>query len=169
MSRAGWTPLRPIRSSPRASTPRSSAGSSTILARCHEGLEGQYQIARLRGLAVAGIGQAPSSLTTAVWSTHICVDNLEETITRAVRAGGAVLIGPLEADSDGRQALLADPDKVAFCVWQPGDRAGAQLVNEPGAWAMSALHAPRRERAEAFYTTVFGWKLEAHPHAPAML
>lgn len=133
------------------------------------GLEGQYLIARRDGLAVAGIGQAPSSLTAAVWSTHICVDSIEETIARIVSAQGAVLVGPLEAGPDGRQALLADADGVAFCIWQPGDRAGAQLVNEPGAWAMSALHTPNRERAEAFYTTVFGWTLQAEPQAPFAL
>ncbi len=130
------------------------------------GLEGQYLIARLGGLAVAGIGQAPSNLTAAVWSTHICVDSIEETIARTRSAQGAVLVGPLEAGPDGRQAVLADADGVAFCIWQPGERMGAQLVNEPGSWAMSSLHAPSRERAEAFYATAFGWKLEAQPAAP---
>ncbi len=133
------------------------------------GLEGQYLVARLGGLAVAGVGQAPSSLTAAVWTTHICVDSIEAAITRTARAQGAVLLGPLEAGPDGRQAVLADAEGVAFCIWQPGDRAGAQLVNEPGAWAMSALHAPSSERAEAFYAAVFGWKLDAQPHAPTGL
>ena len=132
-------------------------------------LDGQYLIARIGGLAVAGIGQAPRGLPAAVWSTHICVDSIEETITRTASARGAILVGPLEAGSAGRQAVLADADGVAFCIWQPGDRAGAQLVNEPGSWAMSSLHTPSTERAEAFYTTVFGWKLEAQPHARTAL
>ncbi len=34
---------------------------------------------------------------------------------------------------------------------------------------MSSLHAPSRERAEAFYATVFGWELEAQPHVPTAL
>lgn len=98
------------------------------------GGEGRYRVARLGGLAVAGIDQAPSTLTAAIWSTHICVDNIEATIARAASASGAVLIGPLEVGPDGRQVVLADPDGVAFCIWQPGDRAGAQLVNKPGSW-----------------------------------
>jgi len=133
------------------------------------GLEGQYLVARLGGLAVAGIGQAPGNLTAAVWSTHICVESIEETIARTRSAQGAVLVGPLEAGPDGRQAVLADADGVAFCIWQPGERMGAQVVNEPSAWTMSSLHAPSRERAEAFYATAFGWKLEALSDAPFAL
>lgn len=34
---------------------------------------------------------------------------------------------------------------------------------------MSALHTPSLERAEAFYATLFGWSLEASPHAPTAL
>lgn len=46
------------------------------------GLEGQYLVARLGGLAVAGISQAPSRLTTAIWTTHIRVDSIGATIWR---------------------------------------------------------------------------------------
>lgn len=34
---------------------------------------------------------------------------------------------------------------------------------------MSSLHTPSSERAEAFYKTVFGRKLEAQPHARTAL
>src|SRR5918995_31923 len=40
-------------------------------------------------------------------------------------------------------------------------RRGAQLVNEPGAWAMSQLDTPDPEAAAAFYGEVFGWTTEA--------
>ena len=36
-------------------------------------------------------------------------------------------------------AVLRDPAGAPFCVWEPGERQGAQRVNEPGAWAMSML------------------------------
>lgn len=132
------------------------------------GLDGQYFVARLGGLAVAGIGQAPRNLRAAIWNTHICVDDIEEAVARAVNAQGAILLGPLEVGADGRQAVLADAAGVAFSIWQPGDRAGAQLVNEPGSWAMSSLHTRDPQRAEDFYGEVFGWKIDAQPHAPSL-
>lgn len=42
-------------------------------------------------------------------------------------------------------------------TWQPGRHRGAELVNEPGAWAWSQLNARDLDRAVAFYGTVFGW------------
>jgi predicted enzyme related to lactoylglutathione lyase len=57
-------------------------------------------------------------------------------------------------------AVLADPAGAAFCVWQPGERRGAQLVNEPGAWAMSHLTTPDPQGAAAFYGALFGWTTE---------
>ena len=39
-------------------------------------------------------------------------------------------------------------------------RKGAQLINEPGAWAMSQLQTSDPERAAAFYGDLFGWTTE---------
>ena len=64
-------------------------------------------------------------------------------------------------------AVLADPAGAVFCVWQPREHRGAQVVNEPGAWAMSALQTPDPERAAAFYEGVFGWRAE--PWGPVHL
>jgi hypothetical protein len=45
-------------------------------------------------------------------------------------------------------------------VWQLGEHRGAEVVNEPGAWAMSLLSTPDAEAATAFYGAVFGWQTE---------
>jgi predicted enzyme related to lactoylglutathione lyase len=114
-------------------------------------LGGEYLAARIAGRLVAGIGQAPASAPTALWSTCISVDGIEAALTRVAGAGGAVIVGPLQAGPDGRLAVVTDPAGVAFGLWQPAERIGAQLVNEPGTWAMSALHTPSPERARSFY------------------
>lgn len=61
------------------------------------------------------------------------------------------MIGPLDAGPDGRLAVVTDPAGVAFGggVWEAGEPKGAQLINEPGTWAMSALHTPSAERAQS--------------------
>lgn len=80
------------------------------------------------------------------------------------------LFGPLDASPAGRFAVLADPTGAAFSVWEARDRAGAQLVNEPGCWAMSSLHTPDPRAASAFYGAVFGWGSEPiAPGAPLTL
>ena len=67
---------------------------------------------------------------------------------------------PFDVPPAGRLAVLADPAGAVFCAWEAGERKGAQLVNEPGAWAMSHLQTPEPERAAAFYGAVFGWTTE---------
>ena len=68
---------------------------------------------------------------------------------------------PFDSLDGGRIAIAADPAGAVFGVWQLGEHRGAQLVNEPGAWAMSALSTPDPEAAKAFYGAVFGWETEA--------
>ncbi|MDQ6778097.1 MAG: VOC family protein [Actinomycetota bacterium] len=132
------------------------------------GLGGDYFAARSAGRLVAGIGQAPASFP-AVWSTYIRVKDIEQALARAEEAGGARLTGAMDAGSDGRLAVLTDATGVAFCLWQAGGRIGAELVNEPSTWAMSALHSTNVERARAFYGAMFDWELEPVPGAPFAL
>ena len=120
---------------------------------------GGYLVARLRGRDVAGIAPLPGE-GQPFWVTYIRVENVEAVSERAVAAGGAVLIGALDASPAGRLAVLGDPAGVPFAVWEPGERAGAQLVNQPGTWTMSSLHSPDPDAAAEFYGTLFGWRFE---------
>ena len=120
---------------------------------------GQYFVARLRGRDVAGVSSRPTEDASShpAWATYVAVDSTDETVSRAKNAGGSVLAQPFDALPAGRMAVLADPDGAVFCAWEPADRHGAQLVNEPGAWSMSALNSPHPERAKQFYGELFGW------------
>jgi uncharacterized protein len=122
---------------------------------------GRYLVARLRGRDVAGVGSQPSPDDAAAWNTYVTVDSADEAAKRAEQAGGKVLVAPFDATPAGRMAVLEDPAGAFFCVWQPQDRNGAQLVNEPGAWAMSELFTPDPEAAATFYGALFGWTTES--------
>jgi predicted enzyme related to lactoylglutathione lyase len=123
---------------------------------------GEYYVAQLRGRDVAGIGRASGSSAAppAAWNTQVSVARADETIQRALQAGATILAEPFDAPPAGRIAVLADPTGAALCVWEPYDRQGAALVNEPSAWAMSTLHTDDPERAKAFYGELFGWRSE---------
>lgn len=122
-----------------------------------------YRVARLRGRDVGGIAPMPPMVAPAPspgWVTHVRVDGIEATAERARAAGGSVLFGPYDAEPAGRLGVLQDPAGAVFSVWEPGSRRGAQLVNEPGAWAMSSLATPDPAAAAAFYGALFGWSTE---------
>ncbi|MET4097242.1 VOC family protein [Arthrobacter sp. UYCu712] len=122
------------------------------------GLDGVYYTARLHGQLVAGIGQAPP-LSPACWITHVRVDDVGESLDRAERAGGKRL-GPIDAGSDKRYAVLADSTGVPFCLRQAGEKDGIELANEPNSWAMSSLHTVDVGRAQAFYGAMFDRELK---------
>ena len=132
---------------------------------------GRYFVARLRGRDIAGIGSQPAGDASApqAWSTYVSVASADEAALAAADAGGAVLVEPFDVLPAGRMAVLADPAGAPFCAWQPGERRGAQLVNEPGAWAMSHLSSPDPERAAAFYGALFGWTTETFGEGDAAM
>ena len=125
------------------------------------GADRRHFMCTLRGRRVAGIGSPPPiSGHAPVWGTYVWVDEVEGAVAKATEAGGVVVLEPFDALDGGRLALLADPTGGVIAVWQVGENSGAQLVNEPGAWSMSALHTHDLEAAKAFYNAVFGWNYE---------
>jgi predicted enzyme related to lactoylglutathione lyase len=122
---------------------------------------GQHFMCRLRGRDVAAIASRPQGAPpVSAWNTYVWVDDAAETASSAGAAGGSVLVEPFESLDGGRIAIIADPAGAAIGIWQPGAHRGAQLVNEPGAWSMSALSTPDPDGSKRFYGTVFGWETE---------
>lgn len=122
---------------------------------------GEYYVARLRGRDVAGISSLPAGAPPApAWITHVAVDSVDDAVKRAQAAGGTVVVEPFDAPPAGRMAVLSDPAGASFCVWEAGARRGAELVNEPSAWAMSMLSTNDGDGAKAFYGALFGWEAE---------
>jgi len=122
---------------------------------------GRYFVCTLRGRAVAAIGSGlGGGAPLAAWGTQVWVDSADDAVRKVTEAGGSVLVEPFEHGDDARTAVVADPAGAVFGLWQPRENRGAQLVNEPGAWAMSALNTPDVEGAKAFYGAVFGWETD---------
>ena len=124
---------------------------------------GGYFVGRVRGRDVAAIAPAPEGVPPA-WITHVRVSSAAQAAEAAERAGGSVLAGPLDLSPEGRSTVLADPSGAVFNAWEAGTREGAQCVNEPSAWAMSALQTPDPEGAARFYGELFGW--DSEPFGP---
>jgi uncharacterized protein len=115
--------------------------------------EDHYAVSRLRGLDVAGIGALTDPDLPEAWYTNIRVDTIEDAVGAVRAAGGTVLHAAIDAEPAGRLAVVADPQDAVFCLWEPGIREGAMIVNEPSAWAMSALQTPDAEAAIDFYSS----------------
>ncbi len=124
---------------------------------------GSYILCRLHGRVAAAVVSehgAPAPPEPG-WTTLIWVENADESAAQAVELGGRVIAQPFDSPGGGRQAVLADPAGAVFSVWEPRERRGAQVVNEPGAWSMSLLSTSDQEGAERFYSELFGWETRA--------
>jgi len=123
---------------------------------------GEYYVARMRGLDVAGVGSAPKENAgpPAFWNTYVAVDDVAAACEKVRAAGGSVVAGASDALPAGRLAVVTDPAGAAFCLWEARERCGAHVVNESAAWSMSALIVADTQRAAHFYAEIFGWQTE---------
>lgn len=120
-----------------------------------------YALGRLRGRDVAAIGTMPGPDSPPAWVTEVRTDDLAATVAAVREAGGEVLQEEVDFSPVGKLGVFIDPVGATFCAWEAGDREGAQVVNEPRAWSMSALQTRDTDRAARFYGAVFGWETEA--------
>ena len=118
-----------------------------------------YFPAKLHGLVVAAVGAQPDMDWAPAWNTYVRVDDADAAAAKVTEAGGKVTMEPFAVGPAGRMVAFDDPEGAALCLWEPGQTRGAQLVNDPGAWVFSTLHTGDSGGAEAFYGSVFGWKL----------
>jgi predicted enzyme related to lactoylglutathione lyase len=125
------------------------------------GSGGTYLVAALDGRDVAAVCSAADA--PPAWQTSIATTDAEQTAAAVTAAGGTVLTAPFDAGSSGRAAVCADPAGAVFRLWQAVDHPGAQVVNHPGSWNFSHLHAADQDQARQFYSAVFGWQFTDPP------
>ncbi len=113
---------------------------------------------RLGGHDVAALYQADDR--PPAWLSYVSVADAAATAASAAALGGIVLQEPFEVMTSGRMALVEDPTGAVFAAWQPGDHAGAGLVNDPGALCLNQLNTTDPEAAIRFYRGLFGWRVE---------
>lgn len=87
--------------------------------------------------------------------------DVDATVRKVRSAGGSVVFEPGDVAGMGRFASVADAQGAAFHVWQEAGFAGAGLLNAPGSLGWVELLSRTPERAVDFYTTVFGWSVDA--------
>src|SRR5689334_5002567 len=98
---------------------------------------GGYGFYTMRGRHVAGYGPAQGG--GVWWSLYISVPDAQITADLVASNGGTWLVEPMDVMEAGRMGVFTDPQGAAFSIWQPKATAGAQIVNEPGAFSWNEL------------------------------
>ncbi|MEU1541447.1 VOC family protein [Actinacidiphila glaucinigra] len=122
---------------------------------------GGYGMFRIAGRTVAGIGpNNEPGVTTAAWEPFFQTADADATTKSVEQAGGGVRFSPMDVFDLGRMAAYADPTGARFCVWQPGENKGLDVVDEPGTLYWTELFTTDAPTALAFYRSVFDWRTE---------
>jgi predicted enzyme related to lactoylglutathione lyase len=128
--------------------------------------DGVYTMLLKGGKPVAALSQLQAEGQPVVWNSYVTVASADDAAA-AARDGGATLISePFDVMDVGRMAVIMDPVGAVLCVWEPGSSIGAERVNEPGALTINQLNTGDVERAQQFYSAVFGWTFEQVSEAP---
>jgi predicted enzyme related to lactoylglutathione lyase len=136
---------------------------------------GPYWMFMKNGKPVAGMGRLmPEQLEAGVpphWLNYVNVGDVDETVERAVEAGGSVIAPRMEIPGSGTMAVLADRQGATFAVWQPGGHVGSAYGNEHGAFSWEELMTRDLDGAAEFYSAVFGWStaIQEMPSGPYLL
>lgn len=120
---------------------------------------GHYTMCRYKGHTVAGMGgdPAPEGMPTA-WTTYLATDDTDGVAQRIADSGGQVVMGPMDIPDNGRMLIASDPTGAVFGTWEARGMIGATLANEPGSISWNELTTRDLDRAQDFYTRVFGYE-----------
>jgi hypothetical protein len=120
---------------------------------------GGYAMAQLAGRNVAGIGplMGPPDAPSA-WATYFASNDVDATAAKVKKAGGQLVMEPMDVMDAGRMLVAADTTGATFGVWQAGNHNGVQVANVPGAFTWSEHMSRDFEGAKAFYAAVFGYE-----------
>jgi uncharacterized protein len=123
---------------------------------------GVYTMLAKGGKPVAALYEAQAGQPPA-WNSFVTVESADAAAASAAEHGGTVEMDPFDVMDVGRMAVVQDPTGAFFPVWEPRASIGAQRVNEPGALTLNQLNTSDPERAQEFYSGVFGWRFEKVP------
>lgn len=117
---------------------------------------GGYRRAKKNGKDVAGVYPLMQEGQHPAWATYVSVTDAAATGAAITENGGTTIVEPMDIGM-GHMAVFADPTGAVFGLWQPVTFAGAELVNEYGAFGWNELGTRDTAAAKEFYGKVFGW------------
>jgi uncharacterized protein len=123
-----------------------------------------YTLFTLGEVSVSGLMNLPTDAdkmgAKPRWIGYVGVDDVDATAALINQLGGAVHVPPMNFYNFSRFAVAADPQTASFGLisWlRPVQLLQAEL-NIPGRVAWHELLAADREKALAFYGSLFGWQ-----------
>ncbi|MEV0575506.1 VOC family protein [Streptomyces sp. NPDC050392] len=120
--------------------------------------DGPYADALSDGALVAALAAKQDGRMPTAWGIYFATDDIAASVARVREHGGQVITDPVRAGRSGVLAQAADPGGAVFGLWQAGERQGFQKQNEPGSFCWTEVYTRQKDRVDAFYEQVFGFR-----------
>lgn len=80
--------------------------------------DGPYSTCQVGETSVGGMMKIPAKAAgmPPQWGCYVTVDNVEETIGKAVSMGGKVVMPPMDVPNVGRMAVIQDPQGASLSI-----------------------------------------------------
>jgi predicted enzyme related to lactoylglutathione lyase len=101
-----------------------------------------------------------------VWNSYVTVASADDAAARAAELGATVHAPPFDVMDVGRMAVVQDPQRAFFMLWEPRASIGAEIVNTAGSLCWNELVSPDLDGSTAFYRGLFGWDIGPMPDSP---
>jgi predicted enzyme related to lactoylglutathione lyase len=111
-----------------------------------------YAMISSGGHTHGGFGKAMEGAPPPHWLGHVRVENVDETVAKAIAAGGKLAAGPFDMDEVGRMAIVVDPQGAFISAYQSSGDSSAE-----GVFVWDELVTTDVDGAQRFYEDVFGW------------
>jgi hypothetical protein len=121
-----------------------------------------YTMLKLDGKDVGALYKMPPEMTSKGvpphWMSYVSVANADESAAKAKELGATLMKEPFDVFDVGRMAVVQDPTRAVFALWQAGTHKGAGVANVPNSFCWNELATPDTTKAGDFYTGLFGWE-----------
>jgi predicted enzyme related to lactoylglutathione lyase len=129
-----------------------------------------YTMLQIAGKDVAALYELDEEMQSQgippSWLSYVSVSSADDTAQKAKELGGRVIKEAFDVFDVGRMAIVQDPLGATFALWQPRSHIGARLINQPATLCWNELMTTDVDKAERFYTELFGWKSEVQQMGP---
>ncbi|MFF1285012.1 VOC family protein [Streptomyces sp. NPDC058299] len=122
---------------------------------------GNYTQAYADGRAVAAVvPPMPGQEGQPQWCLYLASPDAAATAERIRHNGGEVLMEPMQVGDLGTMCLGREPSGAVFGVWQAGRHEGFEATATPGAYCWAEVFTREPERADAFLSAVFPYRMK---------
>ncbi|MFF3849165.1 VOC family protein [Streptomyces sp. NPDC002328] len=120
---------------------------------------GNYTQAYADGKAVAAVvPPMPGQEGQSQWCLYLASADASATAAKIREHGGELLMEPMQVGEFGSMCLAREPSGAVFGVWQAGTHEGFETMGTPGAYAWCEVFTREPEKADAFFSAVFGYR-----------